>query len=284
MIYFRNVWSERERVIWDKNRNRIKRSVLSQFSVVTFWKEILWIVLFFPILDDKDWPPRSSVIYGGGSASLTSHQAIYSSLSPLLHFTQLTSTIVVSLLFGQLSQLIWYRWWFGTPALYVHSEKTPSKPKKINVKSKSYVNNYDKNHHDNNDDYLVVKILLDKFPYKNNELYHLNWHHYHLQSLQTTSNSDMTTISLLNSSYHVTQINGNIFVENEVERMVIVVIIIIRMRKKEQIKNGNRKSWQERRVSPLVWTNKQAEWIKTMENRKITHSFVKTFINNQKSM
>lgn len=197
------------------------------------------------------------MIYGGGSASLTSHQAIYSSLSPLLHFTQLTSTIVVSLLFGQLSQLIWYRWWFGTPALYVHSERPPSKPKKINVKSKSYINNYDKNHHDNNDDYLVVKILLDKFPYKNNELYHQNWHHYHLQT--TTNSGNMTTISLLNSSFHVTQINGNIFVGTKAERMVIVVIIIIRMRKKEQIKDGNRKSWQERRVYPPLfkWTNKQ---------------------------
>lgn len=212
----------------------------------------------FLISDDKDWPPRSSVIYGGGSASLTSHQAIYSSLSPLLHFTQLTSTIVVSLLFGQLSQLIWYRRWFNFHSLSVYKTKTTTSKPNVNVTSKSYIkNNYNKNHHDNKDDYLVVKILLDKFPYKNNELYHHKWHHYHRQT--TKSNAAMIILRKYSNNYHVSQFD-TLEGRKKAERMVMVVIIIIiiMMGKKEQIKNGNRKSWQQRRIflPPLFkWTN-----------------------------
>lgn len=232
---------ERLRINWFGNSFAYEYLISTYFfpSFISFLDIFMYKI---NIIDDKDWPPRSSVIYGGGSASLTSHQAIYSSLSPLLHFTQLTSTIVVSLLFSQLSQLIWYRWWFVSHELCVHSKKT-SKTKN-NVISKSYLNNYNRNnynnnnHHDNNDDYLVVKILLDKFPH-NNEL--LLYHHRHHQYLKI---SKLTNAALIlcssGNNYHVSRI---ICTMNKKEAAQIVIVTLTIM---EQIKDGNRKSWQQR--------------------------------------
>lgn len=190
-----------------------------------------FLILIISSIDDKDWPPRSSVIYGGGSASLTSHQAIYSNLSPLLHFTQLTSTIVVSLLFGQLTQILWYRWWFVFYSTYVNINKiTKDDSKSKNtVNSENYTNkNNNNNHLENNGDYLVIKIKLYKFSYIK-ILYH---QHYH-SNLKVSKFSEAT---LTLSNYH----HDIIIIFNEWKAIITII-----MKMKKVTKNENHNSWKQ---------------------------------------